>query len=144
MNPQHAPGSTARTAHPRRGVNLALWVAQVLLAVVFLGAGYPKITLDPVAVSGFAAMGFGVAATVLIGCLEIAGAIGLLVPRLSGLAALGLVALMIGATVVTILTMGVAGALLPVVLGVVAALVAWGRWYRTVELARWGRALATR
>lgn len=76
--------------------------------------------------------------------MEIAGAIGLLVPRLSGLAALGLVALMIGATVATVLTMGVAAVLMRVVLGVVAALVAWGRWYRTVELTHWLRTLAGR
>jgi hypothetical protein len=33
---------------------------------------------------------------------------------------------------------------MPVVLGVVAALVGWGRWYRTVELAHWLRTLAGR
>lgn len=37
----------------------------------------------------------------------------------------------------TILTMGPVPALMPVVIGVVAALVARGRWYRTVELAHW-------
>jgi putative oxidoreductase len=136
-----AAGSATR---PGRAVNLALWVVQVLLAVVFLGASYPKVTFDPVTLEGFAAMGFNAAGTVIIGCLEIAGAIGLLVPRLSGAAALGLVALMIGATTATVLTVGGSAALLPVVLLVLAALVAWGRWYRTVELTRWVRGLATR
>jgi putative oxidoreductase len=139
--------ATAAAGHgqaPGRGVHWALWVAQVLLALVFLAVSYPKVTLDPGAVEGFGAMGFSAAGTLIIGCLEVAGAIGLLVPRLSGLAALGLVALMIGATVATALTMGVASVLLPVVLGVVAALVAWGRWYRTVELTRSVRALAAR
>jgi uncharacterized membrane protein len=93
---------------------------------------------------GFAAMGFSAAGMLIIGCLEIAGAIGLLVPRLSGLAALGFVGLMIGATVATTLTMGVGPALMPAALGVVAALVAWGRWYRTVELAHSVRAVVTR
>ncbi|GAA3086986.1 hypothetical protein GCM10010464_58530 [Pseudonocardia yunnanensis] len=148
MNTQHNPPATTtgtgRGQAPGRRVHWALWVAQVLLALVFLAVSYPKVTLDPVAVDGFAAMGFSVAGTMIIGCLEIAGAIGLLVPRLSGLAALGLVALMIGATVATVLTVSVAGALMPVLLGVVAALVAWGRWYRTVELTHWLRTLAGR
>jgi putative oxidoreductase len=147
MNRQTTSASTTgagSAAQPGRPVNVALWVAQVLLAVVFLGASYPKVTLDPVTLEGFAAMGFNAAGTLIIGCLEIAGAIGLLLPRLSGAAALGLVALMIGAVIVTVLTMGVALVLLPAVLLVVAALVARGRWYRTVELAHWLRSLATR
>jgi putative oxidoreductase len=143
MSRQTTSASTT-TTRPGRAVDVALWVAQVLLAVAFLAASYPKVTLDPVTVEGFAAMGFNTAWTLVIGCLEIAGAIGLLVPRLSGAAALGLVALMIGATTATVLTMGVAAALLPVALLVVAAPVAWGRWYRTVELARRLRGLATR
>lgn len=146
MSTQHNPPATATGAEhrqvPGRRVHWALWAAQVLLALVFLAVSYPKVTLDPVAVGGFAAMGFSTAGTMIIGCVEIAGAIGLLVPRLSGLAALGLVALLIGATVTTVLTMGVAGVPMPVVLGVVAALVAWGRWDRTVELAHWLRTLA--
>ena len=148
MSTQHNPAATTTGAGhrqvPGRRVHWTLWVAQVLLALVFLAVSYPKVTMDPVAVDGFAAMGFSAAGTLLIGCFEIAGAIGLLVPRLSGLAALGLVALMIGATVATVLTSGVAGALMPVVLGVVAALVARGRWYRTVELTHWVRTLAGR
>jgi hypothetical protein len=38
-----------------------LWVAQVLIAVAFLAASYPKVTLDPMAVEGFATMGFSTA-----------------------------------------------------------------------------------
>jgi uncharacterized membrane protein YphA (DoxX/SURF4 family) len=120
-----------------------LWVAQVLIAVAFLAATYPKVTLDPMAVEGFATMGFSAAGTLIIGCLEVAGAIGLLVPRLTGLAALGVVALMIGATVATTLTMGVLPALMPAVLGVIGALVARGRWYQTVEHISSVRAFAT-
>lgn len=38
----------------------------------------------------------------LVGALEIASAVGVLVPRLSGLAALGLVCLMAGATMINL------------------------------------------
>ena len=146
MNEQPAIASTTTEAgqsrRPSRGAGRALWVAQTLLAAVFLMASYPKVTLDPTAVEGFAAMGFSPAGALIIGCLEVAGAIGLLVPRLSGLAALGVVALMIGATAAAALTMGLAPALMPAALGVLAALVGKGRWYQTVELTRWVRALA--
>ena len=60
-------------------------------------AALPKLTADPMTVAGFTAMGFGATGMFVIGLLEVAGAIGLLIPRLTGLAALCLVALMIGA-----------------------------------------------
>lgn len=135
-------GQAGGPRRPSRGAGRALWAAQVVLAAVFLMVSYPKLTLDPVAVAGFTAMGFSPTGAVIIGCLEVAGAIGLLVPRLSGLAALGVVALMIGAIIATILTMGAAPALMPAAVGVVAAVVARGRWYQTVELARWVRSFA--
>jgi putative oxidoreductase len=69
----------------------------------------------------------------VVGGLEIAGAVGVLIPRLSGLAALGLVCLMAGATLTNVLVLG-ASPLLPLVLLAVSALVAWGRWPRTRAL----------
>ena len=71
----------------------------------------------------------------LVGVLEIAGAVGVLIPRLSGLAALGLMCLMAGATVHQHLRsqrepVGSADRT-----GLVSALVAWGRWSRTRALA---------
>jgi uncharacterized membrane protein len=69
----------------------------------------------------------------VVGGLEIAGAVGVLIPRLSGLAALGLVCLMAGATLTNVLVLG-ASPLLPLVLLAVSALVAWGRWPGTRTL----------
>jgi hypothetical protein len=48
-------------------------------------------------------------------------------PRLTGLAALGFVALMTGAVVFTWAILGAAFVAIPAVTGVVAAVVAWGR-----------------
>jgi hypothetical protein len=69
-----------------------------------------------------------------IGVAEIAGAIGLILPgvlhirrSLTPLAALGLVPIMTGATVVTIEGGMAAGALVPLVIGIIAAAVAYGR-----------------
>ncbi|MCA1675103.1 MAG: DoxX family protein [Actinobacteria bacterium] len=64
--------------------------------------------------------------------LELASAIGLRIPRLSGLAALGLAGVMVGA-VITHLTVlpPAAFALFLAFLRVVFGLIAWGRWSRT-------------
>jgi hypothetical protein len=51
---------------------------------------------------------------------------------LTPLAASGLVIIMIGAVVVTVLTMGAAAALLPLITGVLAATVVYGRWQRVL------------
>lgn len=129
-----ASTSTA-TRRPRRAASVALWVGQILVAMTLLFASIPKVTLDPMAVQGFAAIGFSPTGTLVIGLLEIAGVVGLLVPRLTGLAALCVVALMVGAVAFTIPGMGAAMAVLPAVTGVIAALVAYGRRHSTAELA---------
>ncbi|RZT86608.1 DoxX-like protein [Pseudonocardia sediminis] len=134
-----ATSSTTAGRRPGRTASVALWVGQVLVAAALLFASIPKVTLDPMAVEGFAAIGFSPTGTLVIGLLEIAGAIGLLVPRLTGLAALCTVALMIGAVTVTVVFMGAALAVLPAVIGVIAALVAYGRRHSTVQLAAWVR-----
>ena len=69
-----------------------------------------------------------------IGVCEVLGGLGLILPGLlhikpglTPLAAAGLVIIMIGAVVVS-LPMGLAMALLPLVAGLLAAFVAYGRW----------------
>ncbi|MCT2277864.1 DoxX family protein [Micromonospora chalcea] len=64
----------------------------------------------------------------LIGLVELAGGIGLLVPRLAGLAAVGLALLMIGAAVTQAFILdGGALVLTPVVLFFLFVFIAWGR-----------------
>jgi len=72
-----------------------------------------------------------------IGLAELLGAIGLILPGLlrirmilTPLAACGLVIIMIGATVYTLAGGGGAMALMPLVVGLLAAFVAFGRWSR--------------
>lgn len=133
-------GATASTPASRsRGVNVALWVLQVLLALQFVIAGLAKVGGDPAMVEMFADIGIGQWFRYAVGALELAGAIGVLVPRLSGLAALGLVCLMVGATLTNLFVLD-ASPLLTIGLLVVSALVAWGRWPRTRSLvAGFGR-----
>jgi hypothetical protein len=114
-------------------VSVALWIVQGLLAALFLFAGGAKLVLPldqmtgPVALPGWFLRFLGVA--------EVLGALGLVLPGLlrirtglTPLAAAGLVIIMIGATVVTLVGGMVGVALMNVVVGLLAAFVAYGRW----------------
>jgi uncharacterized membrane protein YphA (DoxX/SURF4 family) len=116
-----------------RPVNVALWVLQAVLAFQFAGGGLAKLAGSPALVELFADIGAGQWLRYVVGALEVAGAVGLLVPRLSGLAALGLAALMVGATVTNLFIIG-ERPWLPVGLLLLAAVVAWGRRSRTRAL----------
>jgi uncharacterized membrane protein YphA (DoxX/SURF4 family) len=115
-----------RKAPAARPVNVGLWVLQVVLAFQFAGGGLAKLAGSPELVELFADIGAGQWLRYVVGALEVAGAVGLLVPRLSGLAALGLAALMVGATVTNLFIIG-ERPWLPVGLLLVAAAIAWGR-----------------
>ncbi len=125
---------TTSPARPGRTANTALWILQVLTAAVFVFAAIPKITADPMAVAGFAMMGISPVGMVTIGLLELAGAIALFVPRLTGLAGLCFVALMIGAVSTTLIFVGPSMVALPAVTLVAAAIIAYGRRRSLVEL----------
>ncbi|GAA4865390.1 DoxX family protein [Actinomycetospora straminea] len=132
--------TAAPTTRPR-AARWALGVLQVLLAAVYLFSAAGKISLEPTVVAGFAMMGIGAAGTVALGVVELAAAIGLLVPRLAGLAATGCVALMTGAVIITAITVGGAMILVPAVVLVLVAVVAWVRRHETVALLRNPRAV---
>jgi uncharacterized membrane protein YphA (DoxX/SURF4 family) len=111
----------------------ALWIAQGLLALIFLFAGGMKLVL-PLAVltEQMPLPGLFVR---FIGVAEVLGAIGLILPGLlrirpglTPLASAGLVIIMIGATVLTLAGGEVALALIPLVVGLLSAFVAYGRW----------------
>ena len=108
----------------RTATTVLVWFGRALLALTFLGAGASKLVGEPVMVTMFADIGAGQWLRYAVGALEVAGAVGVLVPRLSTLAATGLALLMIGATA-TNLTVLEAAPWSPLVLLVLAALVAW-------------------
>jgi putative oxidoreductase len=115
-----------RKAPVARPVNVALWVLQAGLALPFAAGGLAKLAGAPELVELFASIGAGQWLRYVVGALEVAGAVGLLVPRLSRLAALGLAALMLGATVTNLFVIH-ERPWLPVGLLLVAAVIAWGR-----------------
>lgn len=126
---------TIATVHTSRRLNITLWIVQVLVALFFIGAAaIPKLLGDPTAVRIFEQIG-GDWFRYLTGSLEFAGALGLLIPPLAGLGALGLTGVMIGATITQLAVLdGPAGTSTPIALGIVLALIAWGRWPRTKAL----------
>jgi putative oxidoreductase len=128
---QHQP-APAKTR--RRILHVALWGLQVLLASQFLPAGLVKLNGTPDMIDMFAAIGVGQWLRYVVGALELAGAIGLLIPRLCGPAALGLAWVMVGATATNLLALG-EGPWLPLGLLIASFLVARGRRPRT-----WSRA----
>lgn len=123
----------ARTTSRGRTANIVLWVLQVVLALLFVMAGASKVFGDPAMVRMFADIGVGQWFRYVVGALEVAGAVGVLIPRLSGLAALGLACVMAGAVFTNLVVLG-ASPLLPLANLVLALLVAWGRWPRTGAL----------
>ncbi len=111
----------------------ALWIVQGLLAALFLFAGGVKLVLPleqlagPVPLPGLFIR--------FIGVVEVLGAIGLILPGLlrirpglTPLAAAGLVIIMAGATVISLASGPVAPALIPLLVGLLSAFVAYGRW----------------
>src|SRR5260221_30955 len=92
---QSASGSTARIT------NVVLWVLQIAAAGMFLMVGFLKLSGNAQLVGLFQAIGFGQWFRYLTGMVEVAGAILLLIPRTSGLAALMLAGAMTCAGLVT-------------------------------------------
>jgi DoxX-like family len=126
--------ATATISRSRAG-NAALWTLQVLLAAVYAFSAFGKLTAEAQNVAGFEAMGLGMPGMYIIGALELAGAIAMFIPRLTGLAALCFVALMIGAVTITLAIGGGILVLMPAAVGVLAAIVAYGRRDSTKALA---------
>jgi uncharacterized membrane protein YphA (DoxX/SURF4 family) len=118
-------------------MDVVLWIIAGLLALVFLGAGLTKLVQPKEKLA--ATMGwvddFSPGTVKLIGALEVLAAVGLVlpaaldvVPVLVPLAAVGLVALMIGAAVTHARRRETPMIAVNVVLLVLAVVVAWGRF----------------
>jgi uncharacterized membrane protein YphA (DoxX/SURF4 family) len=123
-----------------------LWIIQVLLALLFLFAGGTKLVIPPDVLAKMGSPnqiplpGWFVR---FVGVCEVLGALGLILPgllrikpSLTPLAAAGLVVVMIGATALTIAADGVAAGVVPLVVGLLAAFVAYGRWRLAPHPAR--------
>jgi putative oxidoreductase len=122
------------TASPSKGLNIGLWIAQVLLMLAFGAAGGMKLFNPAVAEMAKTQSAMPYALTYFIGTSEVLGAIGVVLPaatriqpKLTGWAAVGLGTIMVLAFALH-LSRGEWSHVPPVaVLGALAAFVAWGR-----------------
>ena len=110
-------------------INIGLWSFQIIIASLMIMAGLPKLTGDPTKVELFQAIGLGQWFRYLTGSLELLGAIGLLIPKLSGYAAV-LVALVMSGAVITHLTLLGGSPAIALALFLGSVLVALGRLWR--------------
>ena len=119
-----------------RGLRIALWSAQITLAIVFALAGGMKVS-TPAADLAKMAPGFPLAFLRFIGIAELAGSIGIILPALTRiapvltpLAASGFVIVMASAGILHLVRGQFGELAVVVVLGALAYFVAWGRFKR--------------
>jgi uncharacterized membrane protein YphA (DoxX/SURF4 family) len=119
-------------------MNIVLWIIQILLALLFLFAGGMKLVVPPDVLMKMGSPNQVPLPGLLvqfIGVCEVLGALGLLLPGLlrirpglTPLAAAGLLIIMLGAVVLTIAGDGVGAAVVPFIVTLLLAFVAYGRW----------------
>jgi hypothetical protein len=115
-----------------RKANITLWTIQGILAALFLFAGISKLVMPvEMMTKEIHLPGLFLRS---IGILETLGALGIILPgllkkrpELTSLAAGGLVVIMIGAASLTLTTATPVGAVFPIIVGILAAIVAYGR-----------------
>src|SRR6266481_503045 len=126
-------GTRSRMDSTGKIINIGLWILQIGAAGMFLMVGYLKLSGNAQLVGLFQAIGLGQWFRYLTGTLEVVGAILLLIPRTSGLAALMLAGVMACAVGTHIFIVG-GSPLMAIILLVVTSLVEWGRRQRTMNL----------
>ncbi len=117
-------------------MNRALWVSQIFLAIAFLAQGFLKFGA-PAGLPEMLSWVYDITGpgAIAIGVIELAGAAGMILPgligiqpRLTPLAAAGFVVVMVGAIVFHIGRQEYVAITTNVLLLVLAAFVAYGRW----------------
>lgn len=116
-------------------MNIALWIVQALLALLFLFAGGMKLVMPIDEMMKQMPLPLPAWFVQFTGLVEVLGAIGLILPwllrirpGLTPVAAAGLVIVMIGAVAYTLAAGDIASASMPLVVGLLSAFVAYGRW----------------
>ncbi|MGW0164819.1 DoxX family protein [Streptomyces sp. NPDC003343] len=135
-----AASTVPSTDHGRsrgRRAEISLYGLQIALALFYaVASALPKLIAHPSAAESFDRIGWGSTGMYIIGALELAGAIALLIPVLSSVAAAALSALMVGAFIVQLTVFDGQNAATPLILLVPLILIAWARRPRAAELLR--------
>jgi uncharacterized membrane protein YphA (DoxX/SURF4 family) len=104
-----------------------VWAVIGLVALTFIVTGASKLLAVPPSPENFQRWGFSMNFMRLIGIVEVAGAIALIVPRTSFVAALLLIADMLGALRTGVAYREALHIVLPSVLLILLAMIAWAR-----------------
>lgn len=118
-----------------RTKSIASWVLQLSLGVIIAAGGAAKLAGDPAMVQLFDDIGAGQWLRMLVGALEALGGVGLLIPRVRALAALGLLTLLVAATATTVFLLD-ASPLVSLALAAVALAIALLRRHELMWAAR--------
>ena len=110
----------------RRPLDILLWCVQVLLALVFVGSSWAKLTGKPEMVALFTAIGIGQWFRFVTGILELTGAVLILLPKTSRIGAAMLATVMLGALAAHLFILHVPPTT-PGVLFLMSGFVVWGR-----------------
>ncbi|TDF48399.1 DoxX family protein [Streptomyces sp. WAC05374] len=131
-----APAAPATTTPVlSRRADIGVWVLQIVLALFFaIPSAAPKLVGHSSAAEAFDTIGFGDWFMYLVGALELAGAIALVVPVLSGVSALALIGLMAGALLAQLVFLGAEYWFTPVIFALLLAVVARHRRHHTARL----------
>lgn len=133
------------TSSNSKGWNIALWILQVILAAMFLMAGFTKVStpIEELTTMMPWVADMPLAVVRFIGASEILGALGLLLPSLlrikpvlTPVAATGLVTVMVLAALFHASRGEFSSIGFNVVLASLAAVVAWGRFKKAPVTAR--------
>lgn len=118
--------------------NIVAWVLQVLLGLAFIASGLKKFTDLAGTVAMFSGIGLPGALAYVVAGAEVLGGIGLLVPRFTRPAALGLIVVMVGAVVMhaTKIPGGLANGVPALVLLALLAVVFWLRQPRPAAVTQ--------
>jgi putative oxidoreductase len=126
-------------------LNISLWAAQIILAGMFIMAGFIKTTTPIEQLSASLPWAKDVPAWLVrfIGISEFLGALGLILPSLlrikpvlTPVAALGIIAIMMMAAFFHITRTELSGVMFTLILALVAAFIGWGRWRKLPIQAR--------
>ncbi|MFD8739588.1 DoxX family protein [Streptomyces sp. NPDC059618] len=131
-------GTTPGPVTPRsRAARVSLTALQVVLGLFYaFASALPKLIAHPSATEAFDKLGWGHTAMYIIGTLELAGGLALLIPLLDSVAAMALSALMVGAFIVNVTVVHGPYVATPLILMLPLGLIAWARRGHTAELLR--------
>ena len=114
-------------SRPRNADAVVVWILSLLLAIAFATTGMAKLTgTEPIGLQAAAMNGFPTWIRMVVGVVEVGGAVAILVPPVAGFAASLLGLLMIPATI-TQLVSGQRGVFVPILVFMLLLVVAWRR-----------------